>query len=632
MNLNNFGFSSDGSSTSGAITGAGTVPKLPKFTGATTIGDSQVSDNGVTVFIGTSATSTKAIFEVNSTTLGSLLSRMTTVQRDAIVVGATENSLLVFNNTVSRYQYYNHTTTSWVTIPISTDIPAAPTTLYSGDGSLASPRTVTMGSNSLTFTGNDLISLGKGAVATNTALGLEVFDATITGGNTVGIGYQSLKANTTGSSNTATGSETLSSNTTGTFNSAFGRLSLKSNTIGTLNTGLGVQALYSNTTGGYNTASGVNALFANISGSYNVALGYEALQANTTSDSNTAIGSYALRNNTTGTSNVALGYESLFNSTTASYNIALGYQALYTNDSGVSNMAIGHQSLFSNTTGGQNVAIGYQAASSNTSGSGNTVVGYQAMGFNSTASNNTAVGREALYTNSTGGSNVALGLQAGYYETGSNKLFIDNTARTNEADGRAKSLIYGIFDAATTNQYLNINANTNTPLAHYNYMAASNSADTIGDVRTYATYVGTTSSFIVEKCTVANAAKGGGTWVIINNNYLFAASDETSPLIADAVNAAYTDYLPYAMTVQSVMINVNTAPTDANIIVDIHKNGVTIFTTLISIDATENTSLTATTPYVLDGTITFAQGDKLEAFITQVGSTVAGTGLKVKLL
>lgn len=118
----------------------------------------------------------------------------------------------------------------------------------------------------------------------------------------------------------------------------------------------------------------------------------------------------------------------------------------------------------------------------------------------------------------------------------------------------------------------------------------------------------------------------------IKKYYFFAASDETSPLIASIVNAAYTDYLSYAMTVQAVMINCNTAPTGAKIIVDIKKNGTTIFTTLISIDATENTSLTAATPYVLDGAITFAQGDKLEAFITQVGSTIAGTGLKVKLL
>lgn len=118
----------------------------------------------------------------------------------------------------------------------------------------------------------------------------------------------------------------------------------------------------------------------------------------------------------------------------------------------------------------------------------------------------------------------------------------------------------------------------------------------------------------------------------IKNSYQFAASDEVTPLIADPSQAAYTDYIAVPITVNSVMINVNTAPTGANIIVDIHKNGTSIFSTLISINATENTSLTASTPYVLNGTISFAQGDKIECFINQVGSAITGAGLKVKLI
>lgn len=50
-----------------------------------------------------------------------------------------------------------------------------------------------------------------------------------------------------------------------------------------------------------------------------------------------------------------------------------------------------------------------------------------------------------------------MGHQAGYYETGNNKLFIDNAARASEADARIKALIYGVFDAATANQSLRIN-------------------------------------------------------------------------------------------------------------------------------------------------------------------------------
>lgn len=118
----------------------------------------------------------------------------------------------------------------------------------------------------------------------------------------------------------------------------------------------------------------------------------------------------------------------------------------------------------------------------------------------------------------------------------------------------------------------------------------------------------------------------------LKNNYFFAASDETSNLVVDLVNPAYTDYIPYAISLSSILINVNVAPTGSAIEVDLKKNGTSIFSTKITIDATENTSLTAAVPYVLTGPISFVQGDKIEAFITQIGSTVPGAGLKVKLL
>ena len=126
------------------------------------------------------------------------------------------------------------------------------------------------------------------------------------------------------------------------------------------------------------------------------------------------------------------------------------------------------------------------------------------------------------------------------------------------------------------------------------------------------------------------SGSGGGLSSV--NSYQFAASDETSDLGADATTSVYTDYIAVPITPTSVMINVNTAPTGAKIIVDIKKNGTSIFSTLISIDTAENTSLTASVPYVLNGTEAFVQGDKIECFITQVGSTIAGAGLKVKLI
>ena len=72
---------------------------------------------------------------------------------------------------------------------------------------------------------------------------------------------------------------------------------------------------------------------------------------------------------------------------------------------------------------------------------------------------------------------------------------------------------------------------------------------------------------------------------------------------------------------------------DLVLTVDIHQGGTTIFSTKITIDSTETTSLTAATAYVFSAgsTVTINQGDKLEFFIDGVGSSTTGKGLKCYL-
>ena len=72
------------------------------------------------------------------------------------------------------------------------------------------------------------------------------------------------------------------------------------------------------------------------------------------------------------------------------------------------------------------VAIGESAALNN-SGAGNVVVGTEAGFLNSSGRFNVAIGYRALRQNTTGQGNVAIGYNAGFNETGSNKLYIDNT-------------------------------------------------------------------------------------------------------------------------------------------------------------------------------------------------------------
>lgn len=131
----------------------------------------------------------------------------------------------------------------------------------------------------------------------------------------------------------------------------------------------------------------------------------------------------------------------------ASYNVGVGDDAIHSITTGKQNFGLGLEALYHVTTGQRNTAVG--------TGSSITMVD---------GSYNTAIGVDSLYSNISGNSNVAIGHSAGFYETGSNKLFIDNVTRASEADGRLKALLYGIFDAATANQYLYINGNISTPL------------------------------------------------------------------------------------------------------------------------------------------------------------------------
>jgi hypothetical protein len=63
--------------------------------------------------------------------------------------------------------------------------------------------------------------------------------------------------------------------------------------------------------------------------------------------------------------------------------------------------------------------------------------------------------------------------------------------------------------------------------------------------------------------------------------------------------------------------------------VDIRVNGTSILSTLITIDNTEDTSVTAATPAVISNTSLPADG-KITAHVTQIGNGTA-VGLKVAL-
>jgi hypothetical protein len=94
--------------------------------------------------------------------------------------------------------------------------------------------------------------------------------------------------------------------------------------------------------------------------------------------------------------------------------------------------------------------------------------------------------------------------------------------------------------------------------------------------------------------------------------------------------ARFYNKLGRTLTVYKAWASVGTAPTGASLIVDINKNGTTIFTTQAN-----RPTIAAGTNFAESGTpavTTWADGDYVTFDVDQIGSTVAGSDLVVALL
>ncbi|HLD71318.1 MAG TPA: hypothetical protein VI873_01735, partial [Candidatus Peribacteraceae bacterium] len=85
--------------------------------------------------------------------------------------------------------------------------------------------------------------------------------------------------------------------------------------------------------------------------------------------------------------------------------------------------------------------------------------------------------------------------------------------------------------------------------------------------------------------------------------------------------------MPYGMLISTGSLRANVSPTGATVQVDILKNGSSIFSTKPSIAVDTKTSDKTGTI----GTTTLKEGDLIWVSITQVGSTIAGSGLTIML-
>jgi hypothetical protein len=214
---------------------------------------------------------------------------------------------------------------------------------------------------------------------------------------------------------------------------------------------MGVQALQD----ANNTFYGLNAGAANTTGENNIFIGHSAGDSNTTGDSNIFIGRNSGYQNSMGNSDIFIGYYSGFSNTWGMGNTYLGHKAGESGTGAQGNAFLGNLAGNKNTAD-WNTFIGNNAGSSNTYGTYNVMLGYQAGTLTTTGSYNTFLGYQAGTMNVTGAGNLFLGYQSGLNETGSNKLYIENS-------NSSSPLVWGDFSSDIFAINGKIGVNTHAP-------------------------------------------------------------------------------------------------------------------------------------------------------------------------
>ncbi len=408
------------------------------------------------VSIGNNPPDANAKLDIQSTTGGVLIPRLTSTERDAIPAPIA-NGLLIYNAENLRFEFWNGS--AWGPIASAS---SGGSEISDEDGDTRISVEESIDEDTLRFYSNghqimklDNKSLQLEGVGRTTLIGLNAGKYLPSSDNwNTFIGYRTGEMTNSGISNTFLGAYSGSDGNKGNSNSFVGVLSGEENT-GSNNTFLGIQ------TGQKSSGS-----------SDNIYIGAVAGQQNTGS-SNIGIGYFSSYTGN-GSNNIGIGRYSLFTVANGSSELlAIGDSTLYLNGQGafvpfqgIRNTAVGHKTLKKNRIGTNNTALGYHSLENNNSGSNNTALGANASNSNQTGFNNTALGSIALFDNTAGVSNTAVGTEAGRFSQGSRNTFLGNKSGTNNISGSGNVFIgnqAGEFETGSDKLFV-ANSNTSSPL------------------------------------------------------------------------------------------------------------------------------------------------------------------------
>ncbi len=117
-------------------------------------------------------------------------------------------------------------------------------------------------------------------------------------------------------------------------------------------------------------------------------------------------------------------------------------------------------------------------------------------------------------------------------------------------------------------------------------------------------------------------------------SFIIACSDEGTALTTGTAKISFR--MPYAFTLNAgaggITASCNQAPTGAILTMDVNEAGSTILSTKLTIAIGSTTSVGGTAPVISDVDVALASNALITIDIDQIGSSNAGTGLKVTLI